>query len=110
MTGIEVLYARLLHFGLMQVRDAFRTGNHEWLQEELEMLHNIPSLLGEANVHRHYYYWFSERVRYIEWASGPGREDVKSRMVMFYEPIWQEMEPLLAKLFVTIDGPSEEET
>ena len=64
----------------------------------MEMLHNVPSLLGEENVERHRYYWFSERQHFIDWVSASGRDEAKSRMRTFYEPIWREMEPLVCDL------------
>jgi hypothetical protein len=80
------------------LREAVFSGKRYWSEAELEMLHNVPTLLGENNVERHRYYWFRERQHYINWASSPGREQAKSRMLTFYEPIWREMDALLAEL------------
>ncbi len=62
------------------------------MNAELELLHNIPSLLGEENIERHRYFWFKERTHYLEWLTSNGSAEAQSRMRTFYEPIWQEME------------------
>ena len=99
MNDLDALYAKLLSLGFVVMKQAVARGDREWLDAELEMLHNVPSLLSEENYTRHQYYWHQERQHYIDWVSAPGREEAKSRMLTFYEPIWQEMEPLLTELF-----------
>lgn len=98
MNELDVLYARLLQLGFIVLKEAAQTGDREWLGAELEMLHNVPSLLGEENIERHRYFWFSERQTYIDWASVPGRDRAKSRMLTYYAPIWQDMEPLIVEM------------
>ena len=98
MDDLDALYAKLLSLGFVVLKQAAHSRNREWLEAELEMLHNVPSLLGEDNVERHRYYWFSERQHYIDWASAPGRDEAKSRMLTFYEPIWRKMEPLVVDM------------
>ena len=98
MTELDVLYARLLHLGFIVLKEAAHSGDREWLEAELEMLHNVPSLLGEENFERHRYFWFSERQAYIDWTSKSGRDHAKSRMLTFYAPIWQDMEPLIVEM------------
>lgn len=98
MRQLDLLYAQTLDVGFSVLRQAAESGNREWVNAELELLHNIPSLIGEGNKTRHRYFWDMERTRYIEWVSGPGREEARSRMRTFYEPIWDEMEPLVHQL------------
>ena len=62
------------------------------------MLHNVPSLLDETNARRHEYFYFTERKIIIEWVNASGRDEVKKRTRLFYEPIWREMEPLVLAL------------
>jgi hypothetical protein len=95
---LDRLYARLLSLGFVVLKQAARSGNRDWLEAELEMLHNVPSLLGEENVERHRYYWFSERTHYIDRISQSGDDEAKSRMKTYYQPIWDEMEPLISDL------------
>lgn len=106
MAELDALYARLLSLGFVVLKQAARSGKRDWLEAELEMLHNVPSLLGEENVQRHQYYWFSERTHYIDWVSRFGDDEVKSRMRTYYEPIWEEMEPLVAELAVGVGEAS----
>lgn len=92
---LDDLYARTLQVGMIVLRQAIESGNREWIDAELELLHNVPSLLGEANKRRHRYFWDKERTSYIAWVSAPGREEAKSRMLTYHEPIWNEMEAVL---------------
>ena len=97
MDDLDYLYSRMLHFGFLHLREAFDSGDDEWLSKELELLHNVPSLLSEENSERHRYFWFKERNRYVAWVLAHGGEESTSRMRSFYEPIWNEMEPLILR-------------
>jgi hypothetical protein len=97
-TSIDALYAQTLQVGFLVLRQAFESGIRDWVDAELELLHNVPSLIGETNTARHRYFWCKERKRYMDWASAPGRDQAKSRMMTYYLPIWEEMEPLMNQL------------
>jgi len=98
MAKLDRLYAQLLAVGFVVMRQAAESRDRTWLEAELELLHNVPSLIGEPNAERHRYFWTQERPHHIEWASAPGREEARSRMLTYYKPIWDEMEPLIARL------------
>jgi hypothetical protein len=98
MDDLDSLYAHFLTLGFVVMRQAAESANQEWLNAEVELLHNIPSLIGEANAERHKYFWSKERTHYMEWVSAPGREAPKSRMLTYYKPIWHEMEPFMKQL------------
>jgi hypothetical protein len=98
MTQLEALYAQMLGAGFVVLRQAVESGNGDWINAELELLHNVPSLIGEDNKERHRYFWLKERARYVAWASGLGRDKARSRMRTYYDPIWSEMEPLMKRL------------
>jgi hypothetical protein len=97
---LNELYAQLLSVGFLVMRQAADANDPDWLDAEFELLHNVPSLIGESNIERHRYFWSQERTHHIEWASSPGRETARSRMLTYYKPIWDEMEPLLAETAV----------
>jgi len=101
MGELDLLYAQFLSVGFVVMRQAVETENRDWIDAELELLHNVPSLIGEANARRHRYFWFKERGHYIEWVSTPGREQAMSRMLTYYKPIWDEIEPLVTQLTVS---------
>lgn len=88
---IDRLYNRLLSAGFMSLRHAIDIGDLEWANAEIEMLHNIPSLIGDRNWNRHDYYMQQERAAYVEWVSASGREVAQSRMRTFYEVFWREL-------------------
>jgi hypothetical protein len=98
MSEIDDLYCQLLRLGFVVLRQAADASDLDWINAELEMLHNVPSLIGESNPTRHGYYWLHERTAYLQWLSAPGRELQRSRMATFYEPIWKEMEPFMVAL------------
>jgi hypothetical protein len=108
-TPIDCLYAQTLQVGFLVLRQAFESGIRDWVNAELEFLHNVPSLIGETNTARHRYFWYKERRRYMDWASAPGRDQAKSRMMTYYQPIWDEMEPLITRFLDPVNeekGPS----
>jgi hypothetical protein len=100
MESLNVFYARLLRVGFIVLRQAVCSGDWEWAEQEVQHLHNIPSLINDANLKRHHYFWFQERETYIEWATQKGGE-IQSRMATYYEPIWREMEPVMQEFLGT---------
>ena len=91
MTTLDDLYRQFLHLGFTVLRQAADARDSEWVYAELELLHNVPSLIGEKNFQRHEYFWNQERKAYLEWVFAPGREEQKSRMETYYQPLWKEM-------------------
>lgn len=98
MDQLNLLYAKLLHCGFLVLRRALDSRNRDWIDLEFELLHNVPSLIGEENVERHTYFWLGERTLYIERVSTIAPEEAKSLMLACYKPIWDEMEPLVLQL------------
>jgi hypothetical protein len=98
MRELDRLYARLLQVGFVVLNQALQSGNRDWARAEVELLHNIPSLLGEDNIERHQYFWTGERQHYLDWLSQHGTAEARSRMRTFYEPLWNEMESLIVQL------------
>ncbi len=95
MEALNPLYIALLRYGLLVLRQAIYSGNNDWAKLEIEMLHNIPSLITELNIERHRYYWFTERDIYIKRISELNSDEPGSLMRIYYEPIWRKMEPLI---------------
>lgn len=98
MVELDLLYAQFLTVGFVVMRQAIESADRDWMDAELELLHNVPSLIGEGNVERHRYFWFQERTHHVQWVSAPGREVAKSRMLTYYQPLWDEMEPVVTRL------------
>lgn len=99
MNRLDDCYKMLLNVGFIVLREAMQSGSREWLNAELEMLHNVPSLIGESNGHRHRYYWLQERIAYMEWISTSGSDHAKSRMKTYYQPVWEEMSKEIDAMF-----------
>ena len=98
MDRLNALYARFLGFGMLSVREALASKDYEWAEAEVELLHNLPSLIGESNSKRHRYFFNVERQHYLRWAQASGREVVQRRVCVYYEPLWREMESIILKL------------
>jgi hypothetical protein len=98
LNALDPLYRELLKLGFMVLRQAAEADDAAWIAAEIELLHNVPSLIGEANPKRHEYFWQQERMAYLEWVNAPGRELQRSRMATYYEPIWKEMEGIVSVL------------
>jgi hypothetical protein len=82
-------YLDLLTHGLPAVRNLSRSERIALCRVEADHLHNIPSLLEEANEHRHRYYLEQERALYLERLRQLGELDyLKSRMA-FYGEAWR---------------------
>ena len=95
---LDRLYCLLLTTGFMVLRQASEAQDTRWVTSELELLHNVPSLIGETKAGRHKYFWEQERGGYMDYVAASGNEMQKSRMLTYYEPIWREMEPLIVSL------------
>ena len=92
MSKRDQIYIRILEHGLLRLRDAGLLGMTEYCAIEAEHLHNLPSLIGEANERRHEYYFEKERPYYLERVnrSVPGFDLTLRR----YEECWQELRDL----------------
>lgn len=101
MNKLDKFYVELLKVGFLILRQAADAKDLSWINAEVELLHNIPSLIGETNIERHRYFWFQERTHYIEWMDTNGSSEAQSRMRTFYEPIWREMESSILELVGT---------
>ena len=64
MTERDKAYLAILCFGLQRIRDAAEQGYTAYCAVEADHLHNIPSLIGEKNEHRHTYYIEKEKELY----------------------------------------------
>ncbi|QDV72062.1 hypothetical protein K2D_01820 [Planctomycetes bacterium K2D] len=92
MNVLDQLYIRLLHHGLQILRDAAACRDTAWSHAEAELLHNVPSLIGESNLRRHAYFWDQERRAYLAWLEQSENPRAVSKAKTFYDPIWREME------------------
>ncbi len=94
MSERDQIYIRILQYGLQRLRDAGLLGMIEYCTIEAEHLHNLPSLIGEANERRHEHYFEKERLYCLDRVdrSVPGLDFTLRR----YEECWQELRELAA--------------
>jgi hypothetical protein len=95
MRELDLLYVEFLEAGLVVMRMALNSKDWDWIEAEYDVLHNAPSLIGEGNIERHKYFWFGERTLYMERVSALARDEAKSMMLAYYQPVWDKMEPLI---------------
>jgi len=89
----DQLYLDLLGFGLLRVRNLAHDQEARLCEIEADHLHNIPSLVGEGNEHRHAYYFDDERKLYLERVGDQLDDFTRAR----YEELWTELQSLSKK-------------
>ena len=82
-------YLDLLHYGLVLVRNVAHSGRLDLCRVEADHLHNIPTLLGEANEHRHVYYIEGERELYLERLRTLGATEYLDQAAVWYSEPWR---------------------
>ncbi len=95
---LKTLYLLHLQLGFIILREAITSGSREWLNAEIELLHNIPTLIGEENRSRHLYFWNEERGLYLDRISALSETAASSKMKTYYEPLWNDMKPIIKQL------------
>ena len=94
---MDEIYLEILRKGMPLLQMAITSRNEAWMDAEIDMLHNIPSLIGESNLHRHEYYWTAERIAYIDAILKIGGDPVEY-MQLCYDPLWVRLERLMSEL------------
>jgi hypothetical protein len=85
----ERAYLDLLQHGLVLVRNFAYGGQLELCRIEADHLHNVPTLLGETNEHRHVYYIVQERGLYLERLRELGATEYLKRVSIWYAEPWR---------------------
>ena len=95
MNDLDRLYVHVLHQGLISLRNASMNGDWEFCKAESEYLHEIPSLIGEANLHRHIYQATTVRPAFLQWARDNNRDDVLEFVNIWLASAWRQIDDLL---------------
>ncbi len=103
MDAVNAVYTRFLAIGFVVLKQAFYSKDLEWLEAEIELLHNIPSLINEPNIERHRCFWTIERDLYVEKINSMRRDEPKTRMMTYYEPLWEECESVIQEYLLQKD-------
>ena len=85
----ERAYLDLLDHGLVMVRNFAYGGQLDLCRIEADHLHNIPSLLGESNEHRHVYYIVQERGLYLQRLRELGATEYLETVSIWYSEPWR---------------------
>lgn len=88
----------MLQMGMLIVRQAIAEKDDEWAAAEVELLHNLPALINDFDSEQHRYFWDATRAAHLDWIKSHQHETARSRMKIYYEPIWDQMEPRIAAL------------
>src|SRR5262245_4431673 len=92
---VEVLHPRdrayldLLHYGLVLLRNFSYGGRVELWRIEAEHLHEVPTLIGEANEHRHLYYLRGTRGLYLQSLRELGAPEYLEQVAIWYSEPWR---------------------
>ncbi|MCX7388712.1 MAG: hypothetical protein NTX48_18775 [Planctomycetales bacterium] len=97
MKSLDYLYIEILRLGLILLRDAVQSGNSEWSRQEVEHLHEVPSLIGDMNSWHHLAYWEMSQGPYREWVQQQDA-DVQDCIFAFYETVWTKMRPHMTEI------------
>ena len=84
----ERAYLELLQHGLVRVRNVAYAGQVDLCQIEADHLHNIPTLIGESNEHRHVYYIVQERGLYLQRLRELGAKEYLEQASIWYAEPW----------------------
>lgn len=85
----ERAYLDLLHYGLVMVRNIAYDKQLDLCRIEADHLHEIPTLIGESNEHRHVYYILQERGLYLERLRELGATEYLERVSIWYSEPWK---------------------
>ena len=88
----DQIYIEILEVALVRIRDLALSGAFEQCAVEADHVHNLPSLVGEANEQRHVYYLQGERSLYLERLD---RSSTNAKYVLVrYAPLWTQLESI----------------
>jgi hypothetical protein len=82
-------YLDLLHNGLVLLRNFAHGGRVKLCRVEAEHLHEIPTLIGEANEFRHEYYLRATRGLYLQQLRELGATEYLEQLAIWYTPAWR---------------------
>jgi hypothetical protein len=92
---LDRLYIAILYQGLISIRNASSNGDLDLCKAESEYLHEIPSLIGEANLRRHIYQATKVRPAFLKWAKENRREDVLEFVKTWFATEWKGIDTIL---------------
>jgi hypothetical protein len=82
-------YLDLLHRGLVMLRNYSRGDRIDLCRIEAEHLHEIPTLIGEANEHRHTYYLHGTRSLYLQQLRELDDAEYLEQVTIWYAGPWR---------------------
>jgi hypothetical protein len=82
-------YAEILQWGLLAIREAAHVGKFRICEIEADHIHNLPSLLDEANEARHHCYIVNERKFYLEQLDRLGDPEYLEERKSRYKDPWK---------------------
>ncbi len=82
-------YLDLLHNGLVLLCNFTDGGRVELCRIEAEHLHEVPTLIGEANEQRHVYYLSGTRELYLQQLRDLGETEYLEQAAIWYGGAWR---------------------
>jgi hypothetical protein len=95
MSELDGVYLRLLQHGLVAIRNASRRGDLEFCKAASEYLHEVPSLIGETNVHRHHCQATATRQAFVDWINVSGDASARRFVEIWLASAWKQIDKIL---------------
>src|SRR5687768_10213212 len=89
MQARQQAYEEILGWGLLAIREAARAGKAKVCENGADPIHNLPSLLLEANEARHHCYIVPERKYYIASLDEHGDAEYAEQQLRQYKDPWK---------------------
>ena len=104
------VYLAILHYGLINIRDAAYQNNTHLCEIEADHLHNLPKLVFEEDLFQHKYYFEKEKELYLERINNfhPVNGSVFSFTLCRYKELWKQLEIILTGKVVQRDAAAED--
>ena len=93
---LQNAYLGILKYGMMSLRNYSYSvvENKYYIEAEIDHLHNIPSYSTETNLHRHGYYFCTEKNAYLEKIADIDTKDLRFTLDR-YLTFWNEIRDVL---------------
>ena len=92
---IPACYLRILHYGLVAIREAASVGDYAWVSAESEHLHELPAIIHEPRVEIHRDYLRRFRGEFLAWVRSEQSTDRLWYVEDIYQPAWERLAALV---------------
>jgi len=95
MNELDEIYLQILRDGILTIRSLAAGGDRERIFAEADHIHNLPTLIGNANHQLHLYYAQIERPCYLEWLKNHVDLTQHDFTNPLFAPLWKRLDSIL---------------